>query len=297
LRITNKAGNIIRGIDDQIRRPDYFSLSAPGADTGGTESNGRSRNAADGDEMSQQDEYRYTAFSEQVTTGEGPLKSYMRLAVGSDSYLQLALYELIFGICSWIPGGIGYFLRQKLYRFLFRSFGCGVMIGRNVLFRCPGKIVIGNNVAIEDNCCFDARGEQAQIIVEEKVTIGRNTIFRSRGETIRVGKGASIGANCLFGTDSSLTIGEDVLIAAYCYLSAAGSHNYSDPDLPIIKQGVTRKGGIRVENGAWLGAHTVVLDGVQVGEGAIIGAHSLVNKDQPAKSISFGSPAKVVRYR
>lgn len=247
--------------------------------------------------MIQPKEYQYQPIGEQVHSKGGALKNYMRLAVGSDSYLKLILYELITGICAPLPGGFGYFLRQKLYRLLFRSLGQGVMIGRNVLFRCPGKIVIGNNVAIEDNCCFDARGDQAQIIVDEQVNIARNTIFRCRGETIRVGKGASIGANCLFGTDSSLTIGEDALIAAYCYLSAAGSHNYSDPDVPIIRQGVTRKGGIRIENGVWLGAHTVVLDGVQVGEGAIVGAHSLVNKDQPARSISFGAPAKVVKYR
>ena len=175
--------------------------------------------------------------------------------------------------------------------------GRGISIGRNVTFRGPRKIFIGNNVVIEDGCCLDARGDNARIILGDNIVLARNTMLRTRGESIAIGDGTSIGANCIFGTDSNLVIGKDVLIAAYCYLAAGGSHNYDDSELPVIKQGVSRKGGIAIEDGAWIGAHTVVLDGAKILKGAIVGANSLVNSTLPGKSISFGTPAKIHRQR
>lgn len=227
----------------------------------------------------------------------GALSNYMRLAVGSTSILDLIAFDTVTALCASFPGGSGYMLRRKLYPYIMGSMGRGVSIGRNVAIRGPRKIFIGDNVVIEDGCCLDARGDRARIILGDNIVLARNTMLRTRGESIAIGAGASIGANCIFGTDSNLIIGKEVLIAAYCYLAAGGSHNYDDPELPVIQQGVTRKGGIVIEDGAWIGAHTVVLDGSRILRAAIVGANSLVNSTLPEKSIAFGTPAKVHRQR
>lgn len=243
--------------------------------------------------------YKYeTAVSElKSKSGGEALKNYMRLAVGSESYLDLIRYELLTCFLCPLPGACGYLLRQMLYPKMMGRMGRGTTIGRNVTIRGPKKIFIGRNVLIEDYCHLDTRTANSRIIIGDNVIIARGTIIRSRNGDITIGDGSSIGSNCIIATDTRLSIGKDVLIAAYCYLSGGGSHNYKDTIIPIIKQDVTSKGGITIGDGAWLGAHTVVLDGAKVGAGAIVGAQSLVNKEMPAMSISFGTPAKVVKMR
>jgi len=52
-----------------------------------------------------------------------------------------------------------------------------------------------------------------------------------------------------------------------------------------------------IENDVWIGANVTILAGVKVGNGAIIGAHSLVTKDVEPYSIVYGVPAEHKRFR
>lgn len=52
-----------------------------------------------------------------------------------------------------------------------------------------------------------------------------------------------------------------------------------------------------IANDVWIGANSTILAGVKVGNGAIIGAHSLVTKNVEPYSIVTGIPAKHIRYR
>lgn len=52
-----------------------------------------------------------------------------------------------------------------------------------------------------------------------------------------------------------------------------------------------------IGNDVWIGAKCIIKAGVKIGDGAVIGAHSLVTKDVEPYSITYGSPAKHVRYR
>lgn len=47
----------------------------------------------------------------------------------------------------------------------------------------------------------------------------------------------------------------------------------------------------------WIGTRSIIMGGVRVGNGAIIGAGAIVTKDVPAYAVVAGVPAKVVRYR
>ncbi|MGQ0502941.1 MAG: CatB-related O-acetyltransferase [Panacagrimonas sp.] len=48
---------------------------------------------------------------------------------------------------------------------------------------------------------------------------------------------------------------------------------------------------------AYVGVASFVKRGVRIGEGAVIGAHSVVTRDIPAYAIAAGSPARVIRMR
>jgi len=224
------------------------------------------------------------------------LSRYAELAVGSPGIGSLLLYEGITLLCGAVPGVLGYWMRRVTYGWLLGSMGRNVTIGRNVTLRGGRHIHLGDHVFIDDCCVLDARGA-SEIRIEERVLIARNTIVRARDGRVRLGAGCDVGCNCILGTDSSLEVGSDVLIAAFTYLVAGGNHRFDDHSVPIIQQGTESKGGIRIGDGAWLGARVTVLDGASVGEGTVVGAHGVVTRDLPAMTIARGAPAEVVRER
>lgn len=47
--------------------------------------------------------------------------------------------------------------------------------------------------------------------------------------------------------------------------------------------------------GAWIGAHAIILPGVRVGAHAVVGAGAVVTKDVPDYGVAVGNPARVIR--
>src|SRR6185503_17163073 len=127
------------------------------------------------------------------------------------------------------------------------------------------------------------------------VFIGRNTILSCKNGDIDVSDGANIGFNCEIFSASSVRVGRDVLIAAYCYL-IGGDHDFSDPSLPVLAQ-TRRSAGVIVGDGAWLGAGAKILDGVSIGDRAVVGAGAVVRDSVPEEAIAVGIPARVVGQR
>ena len=224
-------------------------------------------------------------------------RRYALLTVGRACPGRLLLYEVLTGLFAGMPGASGYAARRLAYRALLGRMGRKVTIGRHVVLRGAARIALGDRVALDDNVVLDARGEGARIEIEDGVLISRNTIVRARDGVLRIGAGSDIGANCIAATDSRLDIGRDVLVAAYAYLVAGGNHRYDDPDTPILRQGFVSRGGVKIEDNVWIGAHTVVMDGVTIGAGSVVGAQSLVNSSLPPRSVAWGSPARVRKSR
>ena len=52
---------------------------------------------------------------------------------------------------------------------------------------------------------------------------------------------------------------------------------------------------VRIKQGAFIGAHSVILKGVTIGEGAIVGAGSVVTKDIGDYEVWAGNPAKLIK--
>ncbi len=227
---------------------------------------------------------------------KSPLEKYRELIIGKAGILVLLKYELIMLLASWVPGLLGLFLRQKLYRGLLGEAGNGVVFGRNVVLRHPHKIFLGDNVVIDDNCVLDAKGtDNKGIVLEDGVFIGRNTIVYTKNGDIRIGKGSNFSFTCQVFSANYVNVGENVQVAAYTYLNG-GSHSFDRTDVPVKEQ--ERIGiGLVVEDGAWLGAGVKVMDGVTIGKDAVVGAGAVVIKDVPALGIAGGVPARLIRVR
>lgn len=224
------------------------------------------------------------------------VERYMDLVVGERGWWALARYEAVTLLASWVPGALGLVLRGWLYPRLLGACGRNVTFGTNVVLRHPRKIAIGDDVAIDDGCVLDAKGTANQgIRIGSRVFLGRNTLLACKDGDIVLEDGVNVSYNCVVFSASSVRIGAETLLAAYCYL-VGGGHDFDRVDLPVVQQARPSR-GIAVGPGGWIGAGAVVLDGVTVGASAIVGAQAVVTQDVPAFAIVAGTPARVVRDR
>ena len=223
-------------------------------------------------------------------------QKYAALVVGRPGWGALIKHELVILLAQNVPGALGFALRKSFYPSLLGACGRNVVFGQNVVLRHPGKIRIGNNVVIDDNCLLDAKGDSnAGITIGSGVFVGRNTILSCKNGDIVIEDGANIGFNCELFSASRVRIGAGTLLAAYCYL-IGGDHDFSDPGVAVLDQ-VRRSAGIDVGEGAWLGAGAKILDGVTLGDRAVVGAGAVVRHSVPAGAIAVGIPARIVGQR
>jgi acetyltransferase-like isoleucine patch superfamily enzyme len=224
------------------------------------------------------------------------LDKYASLVVGKRGWWALIRHELVTLVSQSCPGALGLVLRKLLYPRLLGACGRNVVFGQNVVLRHPGKIRIGDNVVIDDNCLVDAKGDSnAGIRIGNGVFVGRNTILSCKNGDIELGDRANIGFNCEVFSASRVVLGADALLAAYCYV-VGGDHDFSDASTAVLAQGRTSR-GVTVGDGVWMGSGAKVLDGVEVGPHAIIGAQAVVREAVPAYGIAVGVPARVVGRR
>lgn len=54
---------------------------------------------------------------------------------------------------------------------------------------------------------------------------------------------------------------------------------------------------VTIGHDVWIGDHAIVRGGVRIGNGAVVGAGAVVTKDIPAYAIVAGSPARIIRMR
>jgi len=229
---------------------------------------------------------------------KGMISKYKNLYLGDVSLFSLLKYELIITLFSGISGALGLFFRKLFFPGLFKKTGKGVVFGKHMTIRHPGKIEIGNGVIFDDNTVLDAKGKDNRgIVVGNNVLIGRNTIISCKGGDIEVGDFSNIGPNNTLISESFMKIGKYVFTAGHSYLIAGGNHSFEKKDIPIWFQPSISKGGIIIEDDIWIGASTTILDGVKIGNGSIIGAASLVLKSIPSFSVAAGSPARVIKKR
>lgn len=223
-------------------------------------------------------------------------EKYAALVVGRPGWPSLIAHEFVTLASQHVPGALGLVLRRALYPLLLGGCGRNVVFGQNVVLRHPHKIRIGDDVVIDDNCLIDAKGDSNRgITIGNRVFIGRNTILSCKNGDIDVEDGANVGFNCEIFSASSVRVGADTLIAAYCYL-IGGEHDFSDPSQPVLAQ-ARRSIGVTIGTGAWLGAGAKILDGVSVGDRAVIGAGAVVREAVPSGSVAVGIPARVVGQR
>jgi len=161
---------------------------------------------------------------ELFTERKSKLRKYQDLIIGKRGLVSLILYDMVLLISTWVPGAVGLFLRSKLYPLVLGGVGKNVIFGINVVLRHPHKIIIGDNVAIDDNCVLDAKGvDNKGIQIGNGVFLGRNTILFCKNGDIYIDDNVNIGSNSQIFSANSVRVGKNVLIGAYSYLIGGGA--------------------------------------------------------------------------
>lgn len=225
---------------------------------------------------------------------------YQDLALGSDSFWYLLKFELIMLLCSWVPGALGLALRKFCYPAILSSVGSNVIFGQGVVIRHGLKIAIGDNVIVDDGAVLDAKGlANSGITIGANTIISRNAVLSCKNGDIEIGDNCTVGISTLVHAmqGSDVSIGNDVLMGAFCYFVGSGPYQSDSLEVPFKKQGMLPQGGIHVADNVWFGSNVQVLDGVGIGSGAIVGASSVVNKNVDPYSVVAGVPMKLIKTR
>lgn len=107
------------------------------------------------------------------------------------------------------------------------------------------------------------------------------------GDKVHIGNNVIVMPNSLMMASGTVTIEDNVLVAAYVKL-ISNNHDPYDRAVLTCKPVVLKKN-------CWIGAGAVILPGVTVGENSIVGAGSVVTKDVPANTVVAGNPAKFIK--
>ena len=219
---------------------------------------------------------------------ESSLRKYQRFFVGSDGISALLAFEFLTFCFGSLPGALGFMLRKQCYPLLFKKVGSSVLWGRSISLRHPGKIIIGERVAIDDGCLLDGKGtgeDTVQIQIGNDVMIARDTIIQAKTSWIFIGDRCTIGSQCQLSSAGGIKIGNSVMMSGQCYIGG-GRYHTEDQQTPMMDQGLYSKGPVVIEDDVWLGAGVIVQDGVRIGKGSVVGAGAIVREDIPPFTIA-----------
>ena len=156
-----------------------------------------------------------------------------------------------------------------------------------------GDLHIAPYAVVEPNVLIDL-GQNGSIRIGYRSKLKYGSVVRNYDGTIIIGSKTTIGEYSVLSGHGGLIVGNAVIIAGHCYLSAA-DHIFTGSD-HIRFQGEVAK-GINVKDGVWIGARSVILDGVCVEEGCVIGAGSVVSKNIRKEMVCFGNPCREIYKR
>jgi acetyltransferase-like isoleucine patch superfamily enzyme len=224
----------------------------------------------------------------------GAVRFYLRSK--TRSFWRYAVSELLQALVGWVPSIVGIGLRGVLYKIVLQADGIPA-IEDHVRLNRVEDIRLGRGVYLD--CGVYLHGAEGGLEIGDHSWImngSRLHVFNYRGiphAGIRIGSRVFVGEGTVVRGQGGVVIGDHVLFGPRVQVLAV-DHVFTDPQRPIMEQGITAV-GIRIEDGCWIGAGAIILDGVTIGRGSCIGAGAVVTRSIPAHSLAVGVPARVIR--
>jgi acetyltransferase-like isoleucine patch superfamily enzyme len=161
-------------------------------------------------------------------------------------------------------------------------------VGHNVSFHCTCKvsrqrasrISLGSSVSV---------GEHAWLNVATDDPTGEPTIVID--DNCVIAFGSIVSAKNRIHLERDVNVAQQVLIMDH-------NHAYEDIEIPIIQQGITKGGTIRIGEGSWIGHGAAIVCSrgeLTIGRHCVVAANSVVTRSIPDYSVVFGVPATIIR--
>ena len=146
--------------------------------------------------------------------------------------------------------------------------------------RSPLIISIGNN-RIRKNIAEKINKDWISSFFYDKSAIVSDCASIEKGTVVMHGaiiqSSVKIGKHCIINT--GVSIDHDCLIQDYVH----------------IAPGCTLCGNVKIGEGSFIGAGTVIIPEVSIGNWSVIGAGSVVTRDIPDNVVAYGSPCKTAK--
>lgn len=123
-----------------------------------------------------------------------------------------------------------------------------------------------------------------------KGLVVKNNVIIKSPWNIAIGDNVWLGEACWIDNLDKVAIGNNVCISQGAMI-LTGNHDYSCSNFPY------RNAPVVINDGAWIGAKSVVCPGVIVEENAVLTVGSIATKNMEANLVYQGNPAVAVRER
>jgi len=142
------------------------------------------------------------------------------------------------------------------------------------------RISLGNSVSLRKDAWLNVIAEdptgEPVIVIDDNCHIGYGTIISAKNR---------------IHLERDVLVGQQVLIVDH-------NHGYEDVTAPIVKQGITEGGRIRIGQGSWIGHGAAIIcpkGELIIGRNCVVGVNSVVMRSIPDYSVVFGMPATIIR--
>ncbi|MCK6541058.1 acyltransferase [bacterium] len=149
-----------------------------------------------------------------------------------------------------------------------------------------GKMEIGKQLTLVNSTHYNYMG----IIKECSIIAGKNAF-------LKIGDFCGFSGISIYASQY-IEIGDHVMIGGNCFIWDTDFHSLRFDQRKIeleygTSAGVSSK-PIRIADGVFIGANSIILKGVSIGSKSIVGAGSIVSKDIPPEEIWAGNPARFI---
>jgi acetyltransferase-like isoleucine patch superfamily enzyme len=110
-------------------------------------------------------------------------------------------------------------------------------------------------------------------------------------DNCHIGFGSIISAKNRIHLERDVLVGQSVIIVDH-------NHAYDDVTLPVLKQGITEGGRVRIGQGTWIGHGAAIIcprGELTIGRNCVIAVNSVVMRSIPPYSVVAGYPAAIIR--
>lgn len=179
----------------------------------------------------------------------------------------------------------------------------GVQVGKNFYIEgipylkvrgCFNNICIGDNVKIFGNIDLRNR-ENGRIVIGNDVEIDNDCRLVAANDAVLEFKDRCfIGPYCVFNAGSNITLGSYTISGGFIHIQSSNHGMARGEKIWLQKHSY---GPVSIGEDVWLGGGCTILQGVTLADGAVVAAKAVVTNDVSEFSIVAGVPARVIGQR